>query len=170
MAERRNPNELTEAELANRDPISGAPGAHPVSVGVGATAGGVTGAAVGAIGGPVGAIVGAGVGAVLGGLAGKAAAEEIDPSVEGAYWRDNYAQRPYVTNGAPYDAYEAAYRFGWESAQTYRGQTFDQVELQLEREWTRLHGHSKTPWVVAKQAARDAWDRVSRRATVYPAD
>ncbi|MDX2198995.1 MAG: hypothetical protein SF069_08495 [Phycisphaerae bacterium] len=170
MAERRNPNELTEAELANRDPITGAPGAHPVSVGVGAAAGGVTGAAVGAIGGPAGAVVGAGVGAVLGGLAGKAAAEEIDPSIESAYWRDNYAERPYVTYGAPYDTYEAAYRLGWESAQNYRGQTFEQVEPQLEREWTRLHGQSKTPWAVAKQAARDAWERVTRRAAQPPAE
>ena len=44
---------------ANRDPISGAPGAHPVGVGAGAAGGGATGAAVGgAVGGPVGAVVG----------------------------------------------------------------------------------------------------------------
>ena len=162
MAQPKNPSDQNEAELANRDPLTGAPGSHPVGVGVGAASGGVAGATVGSIGGPAGAIVGAGVGAVLGGLAGKAVAEDIDPTVENAYWRENYVSRPYVTTGAPYDTYEAAYRFGWESAQTYRGQTFDQVEPQLEREWTRLHGHSKTPWVVAKLAARDAWDRVVR--------
>ncbi|MGZ8901027.1 MAG: glycine zipper family protein, partial [Limisphaerales bacterium] len=40
---------------ANRDPITGAPGAHPVGTGVGATGGGAAGAAIGAaVGGPVG--------------------------------------------------------------------------------------------------------------------
>ena len=42
---------------ANRDPISGAPGAHPVGTGVGAIAGGAAaGAAVGTVAGPVGTL------------------------------------------------------------------------------------------------------------------
>ena len=88
-------------DLANRDPITGAPGSHPVGTGVGAVAGGVAaGAAAGAVAGPVGAVVGAAVGAVVGGLAGKAVAENIDPTVEDAYWRDSYTERPYVPAGA----------------------------------------------------------------------
>ena len=59
---------------ANRDPITGEPGAHPIGTGAGAAAGGATGATVGAIGGPVGAVIGGAVGAVVGGLAGKGAA------------------------------------------------------------------------------------------------
>ena len=66
---------------ANRDPITGTPGAHPVGTGVGAAAGGVAaGAAVGSVAGPVGTVVGAAVGAVAGGLAGKGVAEKIDPT------------------------------------------------------------------------------------------
>ena len=66
---------------AHRDPLSGAPGAHPVGVGVGAAAGGMAaGAAVGTVDGPVGTIVGAAVGAVVGGRAGKGIAESIDPT------------------------------------------------------------------------------------------
>ena len=67
---------------ANRDPISGEPGAHPVGTGVGAAAGGIAaGAAVGSVAGPVGTVVGAAVGAVAGGLAGKGVAEKVDPTV-----------------------------------------------------------------------------------------
>ena len=54
----------------NRDPITGAPGSHPVGTGLGAAGGGAAGAAIGtAVGGPVGAVVGAAAGAVVGGLA-----------------------------------------------------------------------------------------------------
>jgi hypothetical protein len=72
----------------NRDPITGAPGSHPVGTAAGATSGGVAGAAVGTVvGGPVGGAVGAAVGAVAGGLAGHAAGEAVNPSVEDIYWR-----------------------------------------------------------------------------------
>jgi phage tail tape-measure protein len=71
---------------ANPDPITGAPGAHPVGVGLGATSGGTIGAVVGVVAGPVGVAVGATVGAVAGGLAGKGLAELADPTVEGANW------------------------------------------------------------------------------------
>jgi uncharacterized protein (TIGR02271 family) len=68
---------------ANRDPITGTPGAHPVGTGVGAIAGGVAaGAAVGTVAGPIGTAVGAAVGAVAGGLAGKGVAEEVDPTID----------------------------------------------------------------------------------------
>ena len=77
---------------ANLDPLSGAPGAHPVGTGVGAAAGGVVaGALAGTVAGPVGTLVGAAVGAVAGGLAGKGIAEMIDPTAEEAYWRENYS-------------------------------------------------------------------------------
>lgn len=67
---------------ANRDPITGAPGAHPVGTGVGAAAGGVAaGAAIGSVAGPVGTAVGAVGGAIAGGLTGKGVAEAADPTV-----------------------------------------------------------------------------------------
>src|SRR5688500_4598940 len=74
---------------ANRDPISGEPGSHPVGTGVGAVAGGAagaaagaaTGAAVGTAGaGPIGTGIGAAVGAIVGGLAGHGAAEGLNPT------------------------------------------------------------------------------------------
>ena len=42
----------------NRDPITGAPGAHPVDTGLGATGGALAGAAAGSLAGPVGTVVG----------------------------------------------------------------------------------------------------------------
>ena len=155
--------EKTERELANRDPISGAPGAHPVGVGVGAAGGGAAGAAAGAIGGPVGAVVGAGIGAVVGGLAGKAVAEGIDPTVETGYWRDNYLKRPYSADDAAFEQYEPAYRYGWESAAFYPARHFADVETDLAREWDRRKGKSTLTWEQARPAIRDAWDRIVAR-------
>src|SRR3954454_5907703 len=89
---------------ANRDPITGAPGAHPIGTGAGAAAAGATGAAIGAaVGGPVGAVVGGAIGAVAGGLGGKGVAEKINPTVEDAYWRDTYTSRPYAKADLPYE-------------------------------------------------------------------
>jgi hypothetical protein len=66
---------------ANLDPVTGAPGAHPVGTGVGAAAGGMAaGAAAGTVAGPVGTLLGAAAGAVVGGLSGKGVAEKVDPT------------------------------------------------------------------------------------------
>lgn len=147
---------------ANRDPISGAPGAHPVGTGIGAVVGGAAaGAATGTVAGPVGTIVGAAVGAVVGGLAGKGIAESIDPTVEDAYWRDNYSDRPYVDSDATYEDYGPAYGYGVSSYSRYPGQRFDDVESDLGRDWDASRGSSSLEWDRAKHASRDAWDRVS---------
>ena len=110
----------------NEDPITGAPGAHPV--GVGAAGGGAAGASIGAAAGPVGAVVGAAVGAVAGGLAGKAVGEAIDPTAEDAYWMANHRSRPYYEEGRSYTDYQPAYRYGWESYGRHAGRNWDEVE------------------------------------------
>jgi hypothetical protein len=146
---------------ANRDPLAGALGAHPVGTGVGAIAGGMAaGAAVGTVAGPVGTAVGAAVGAVVGGLAGKGVAESIDPTREDAYWRDNYGQRPYA-KGANYDDFGPAYAYGVNSYSTYAGRDFDVVEGDLSRGWDKARGKSSLTWERAKHATRDAWNRLS---------
>src|SRR5438270_508214 len=125
MTEKRRDDMTTHEADANRDPISGEPGAHPVGAGVGAAAGGAAaGAAGGAMAGPVGAVVGAVVGGVAGGLAGKGVAESIDPTVEDTYWRENYTSRPYYESGSSYDEYSPAYRYGWESRSRHAGRSW----------------------------------------------
>ena len=90
----KNAPDEVKKEL-NADPITGEPGSHPLGTGLGAVGGAAAGAAVGSVGGPLGTLVGGAVGAVVGGLAGSAVGEAIDPTVEDAYWRENYINQPY---------------------------------------------------------------------------
>lgn len=151
----------TDDSAANRDPISGAPGAHPVGTGLGAAAGGMAaGAAAGTVAGPVGTLVGAAAGAIVGGLAGKAVGEAIDPTVEAAYWEENYSTQPYYESGYSYDDYSPAYRTGYLGRSQFKGRTYDEVERDLEAEYNRSKGASRLEWDRARHATRAAWERV----------
>jgi hypothetical protein len=147
---------------ANRDPISGKPGAHPVGTGLGAAGGGAAGAAIGATAGPVGAAIGLVAGAVAGGLAGKGVAEKIDPTVEDQYWRENYPVRSYAERDVPYEDYQPAYRTGYEGYIRYHGRSYEDAEADLQRDYEQNKGTSTVPWEKAKHATRDAWYRVDR--------
>jgi hypothetical protein len=145
---------------ANPDPITGAPGSHPVGTGIGAAGGAATGAVVGSVGGPIGAMVGGVAGAVVGGLVGKGIGEAVDPS-EDRYWRDTYATRPYYRDGYAYDAYEPAYRLGYNAYDSH-GQSrgdFDDVSQELRDTYEQRRGRSPLKWDDAQHAARDAWER-----------
>ena len=158
-------NSEAEARDANRDPLTGEPGAHPVGVGTGAAGGGIAGAAIGAaIGGPIGAGVGAVVGAVSGGLGGKATAEALNPTAEHEYWRSEFKNRPYAKPDSNYDEYAAAYQYGWESQAACRpnGKTFEAAEPELSRDWESRRGKSRLSWSEAKEATHDAWNRVEK--------
>src|SRR5581483_851814 len=156
---------------ANPDPITGAPGSHPVGTGVGAAGAGFAGAAIGAAAGPIGAAVGAVVGAVAGGLAGKDAAEGVNPTAEDAYWRENYASRPYYSSDYSYDTdYAPAYRYGYESTTQYPGKRYEDVESNMSSGWERFKGKSRLEWDKAKFATRDAWQRVDRPAAEEDVD
>ena len=142
---------------------------RPVATGVGAVVGGAAGgiaggaaagAAVGGMTGPVGAAVGAVVGAVAGAMAGKGIANAADPVVEDAYWRDNYANRPY-TSGSSYDDYGPAYGYGVDAYNRYPDRAFDDIEPELRRDWNTQRGSSSLEWDRARHATRDAWQRVS---------
>ncbi len=147
---------------ANRDPITGEPGAHPVGVGVGAAAAGAAvGAAAGAVGGPIGTAVGTVVGAVAGGLAGKGIAEKIDPTTETTYWKSTYTSRPYFKKDDQFEDFEPAYRYGWESRLRHVDKEWPDVETDLSRDWETARGKSSLTWDRARPATRDAWDRVT---------
>jgi hypothetical protein len=165
MNKDKNEQESRRGKDANRDPISGAPGAHPVGTGIGATGGAVAGAAIGSVAGPVGAGIGLAAGAVVGGLAGKGVAEKIDPTVEDRYWQENYPTRPYAEREVPYEEYQPAYRTGYEGYGRYSGKKYEEVEADLQREYEQSKGHSKVGWDKAKYATQDAWHRVER---TYP--
>ena len=151
-----------ERRSENRDPISGAPGAHPIGTGIGAAAGGMAaGAAAGSVAGPIGTAVGAAVGAIAGGLAGKGIAEMIDPTVEEAYWRENYKNRGYISTGATFDDWGPAYMYGVDNYARYEGRPFDEVEPELGRDWQRAKGRSSLTWDNAREATRDSWLRLN---------
>lgn len=152
----------SQTKDTNPDPITGAPGSHPVGTGVGAAATGAAGAAIGSVAGPVGTAVGAVVGAVAGGLAGKDAAEGINPTTEDAYWRQNYKTRPYASSTSSYDEYAPAYRYGWESRSRYSGKNFDDIEPDLRKNWAASRGTCRLDWDKARPAVRDAWQHVSQ--------
>ena len=148
---------------SNPDPITGAPGSHPVGTGLGAAAGGaVAGAAAGAVGGPIGAVAGAAVGAVVGGLAGKGVAEGLNPTAEDTYWQDNYTKEPYYVEGRTYDDYAPAYRTGYEARTRYAGRSYSDIEADLERDYYANRGNGRLEWADARDATRAAWHRVER--------
>ncbi len=155
-----------KGKATNPDPITGAPGSHPVGTGVGAAAGGAAaGAAVGTVAGPVGTGIGAAVGAIVGGLAGKGVAEKINPTAEEAYWRENHTTQPF-TQGRSYDDFSPAYRTGYEgyaelaAAGATGPITFEEREAELRRRYERAY--PKLSWENARPATRAAWDRVAR--------
>lgn len=168
METKKVPNQRTNDPAANPDPITKAPGAHPVGTGVGAAAGGAAGigaaiaggAVAGSVAGPVGSAVGAVVGAVAGGLIGKGLAEKVNPSIEHAYWRETYKSRPYAASATSYDEFAPAYQYGWESRSRHADKRFEDVEWSLQNDWSNVRGASPLSWEQAKPAARDAWDRI----------
>lgn len=167
MNEEKKPLDSNDA---NRDPITGEPGAHPVGTGVGAAGAGTIGAVIGGVvGGPVGAVVGSAVGAVVGGLAGKSAAEKINPTVEDEYWRENYAQRPYVEPEHQYEDYQPAYRTGYEAYERHSatGKTYDEVEPELQAEYEKNRPSTGLGWEKAKNATRDAWHKAEQSLKLY---
>ncbi len=87
--------------------------------------------------------------------------KSIDPTVEEAYWRENYASRPYVASGATFDDYGPAYRYGVDTYGRFGDSTFEKAEPELMRDWDRARGTSRLEWNDAKHAARDSWQRLS---------
>ncbi|MDM0002734.1 hypothetical protein QTI24_29340 [Variovorax sp. J22P240] len=144
---------------ADKDGTATGVGAVVGGVAGGVAGGAAAGAAVGGMTGPVGAAVGAAVGAVAGALAGRAV--KAAPVAEDAYWRDNYSTRDYVQAGTSYDDYSSAYRYGVDAYSRYPDRKFDDVEADLGRDWSTARGRSSLEWDRAKDATRDAWQRLS---------
>jgi hypothetical protein len=94
-------------------------------------------------------------------MAGQSVVEAIDPAIEDAYWRENYRTRDYVLRETPYNEYQSAYQYGWESRARVGDRPFHEIELDLERGWELAKKDSKLAWAQAKHATSDAWHRIS---------
>ena len=79
-----------------------------------------------------------------------------------SYWRENYASRPYASSGT-YETFEPGYRYGYESAQRYKGRAWADVEGDLERDWDSCPYRGTSTWQQVKNAVRDAWDHATGR-------
>jgi uncharacterized protein (TIGR02271 family) len=147
----------------NADPITDAPGSHPIETGVGAVIGGAaTGLAIGAVGGPVGAVIGGIIGgAAAGGLAGKGIGELIDPTTEDN-WLNEYYTSTKHKKGETVEVYRPAYRYGVAAVETHKGRAFDEAEADIRTGWEKEHGSSGLDWTHARGAVRDAYDRTIR--------
>ena len=160
-----------ETRDMNRDPISNAPGAHPVGVGVGGIGGAAVGAGIGALFGPIGMLVGGAIGTIGGAAAGKGVAEGIDPTGETEYWRNEYQSRPYANTQYDYDTdYAPAYLYGTNVRSQYTGRTWDDsLENEARSGWEQAKGKSRLTWEHAKDAVKDAFDRTDRTYRTYAA-
>ena len=154
---------------ANRDPITGAPGSHPVGVGVGGVAGGVAaGALAGTVFGPIGTLIGAAVGTVAGAAAGKGVAERIDPTAEVDYWRNEAPTRDYYSGEHDFQRdYAGVYQAGAVARGEYPNESWDDAERRLQSSWEADRGTSTLDWDRARPAAKDAWDRADRTYNAY---
>jgi hypothetical protein len=156
-------NDLNRMDQMNRDPKPR--GDAPVDgESVGGVSGLAAGAAIGAAtGGPVGAVIGAAAGALAGVGVAKGVDAVVNADEEDAYWRDNYSTRPYAAADRTYEHYQPAYRYGWEAHTRHAGRQFDEIEPELERDWSTNRGASGLAWTDARHATRDAWDRIATR-------
>ena len=160
-----------ETRDMNRDPISNAPGAHPVGVGVGGASGAAVGAGIGALFGPIGMLVGGTIGTIAGAAAGKGVAEGIDPTGETDYWRGEYKNRPYANSEFNYDNdYAPSYAYGTTARSQYAGRSWDDsLEADIRTGWEKAKDKSQLTWEQAKDAVRDAFDRTDRTYRTYEA-
>jgi hypothetical protein len=78
------------------------------------------------------------------------------------YWRSNYSSRPYA-RGRDYTTLSGGYRYGYEAANRYSGRSWNDVERDLESDWSRYEHRGQSTWQDVKDAVRDAWDRVTGR-------
>ncbi len=140
---------------------------HSAASTSGALAGAFAGAVGGTAAGPLGSIVGAVAGAVAGVAAGAVTGasappgEAFDTEPFVTWWRDHFADRPYVPEGARYADYEPVYRYAIEEyAASDHPRSWDEVAYELRCGWSGARGSSGLAWDDAMPAARDAWLRM----------
>ena len=99
-------------------------------------------------------------GVLVAGPEARSRVEEMDPAAEDAYWQTHYAKRPYVDRDTAYGTYQLAYQTGYEGRIQYPGKKFEEVENDLRGNYEKSKGSSTLTWDKARNATRDAWNRV----------
>ncbi|HET7621618.1 MAG TPA: hypothetical protein VFK39_06930 [Gemmatimonadaceae bacterium] len=136
-------------------------GTELVGEGVGGASGGLVGAALGSLAGPLGTAIGAIAGAVGGWWTGRAvvdAASGVSAEEERA-WRDHYENSEQRLADRGYEQARPAYHIGRLARLNpeYEGRSFDEVDAELSRAWTRdlcsLYGE----WPTVKDFVREGY-------------
>jgi hypothetical protein len=107
-------------------------------------------------------VVGAIAGGMLGAKAGGSVAEAVNPTEYNKYFESNYRNAPYYSAGRDWSDYEPAYKYGYDTYGQYRGQRFEDVEPQLERDWNSTKANSRLAWNEAKGAVKEGWHHIER--------
>ncbi|MEO7477816.1 MAG: hypothetical protein ABIT64_01110 [Lysobacteraceae bacterium] len=169
----------------HRDPITAAPGSHPVSTGLGAVGGLTAGIMMGSVAGPLGTAIGGAIGTVVGGFAGKGIGEAVNPTVEEVrfgdliaqqanpspnlsadelYWQRAFITEPYYDRKLSYEDYAPAYRAGIVD-RLNNNRSWEDASNNLHAMWNRNKGASRLSWDEARQAMRAAWYRTDSELT-----
>lgn len=76
------------------------------------------------------------------------------------YYRNHWSSQ-YASSGGRFDDYDPAYRYGHSMAgsDSYRGQSWEQVEPELRSNWE--HTYPQSAWDDFKAAVRHGWERVT---------
>ena len=77
------------------------------------------------------------------------------------WWRSSFQNRPYATADRRFEDYEPGYRFGYESANRYRGRNWNEVEPNLRTDWEKYEHRGSSTWENVKDSVRDAWDNLT---------
>ncbi|HEY9225331.1 MAG TPA: hypothetical protein VIP11_01705 [Gemmatimonadaceae bacterium] len=94
----------------------------------------------------------------------KATKEQLgDWSSEETYWREHWDRRPYAAADRGFDYYRPGYRYGFESANRYRGREWNEAEDELRSGWDQYEHRNQSTWESIKEAVHDAWDHVRGR-------
>lgn len=153
------------SDLANRDPLTGEPGAHPIGTALGsaglASTGAILGAAAGPVGSAAGAVLGAIAGGIVGGFAGSGIAELVNPTTEIEYWQGAYTTRPYVNAGESFETYKPAYKYGYDSKVKNPDRPYDAVRSELQSNWQS--NKTSLDWNRAEPAVKDAYERTDNQ-------
>lgn len=86
----------------------------------------------------------------------------VSPEEEYLFWENNYATRDYIDLSLEYGIdYAPAYRYGIQTFVGYGAKPFDTLdEEEMRRGWEHVRGRSSLSWNEAKNAVRDAYDRL----------
>lgn len=83
---------------------------------------------------------------------------------EDRYWSSEYSKRSYFNASQDYKAYRGAYSYGYDLYGQNKGRRYDELnDSDLKAGWERFKDKTELTWERAKDAVKDAYNRVFDR-------